>query len=200
LQRRRPEHDAPAIPDDYADPDADGSHDPGLAGHHHPNAHVRWDVSSGLRLNVPAQLRIRVASGLQRRRRSRDDRAAPRRAGAPLRPCRDDISARLQMSEPPFKGGDSPRTSWSMGRPVSGGSKTHATLRCTGTFSVLICSAPGRAELRICLALSEAWRCGFQHRPQVVAEASDVYIGDSTIVLRNLCNFVFMITQGICPY
>jgi hypothetical protein len=110
LQRRRPEHDAPAIPDDdYADPDADGSHDPDLAGHHHPNPHVRWDVSSGLRLNVPAQLRIHVASGLQRRRRSRDDSAGPRRAGAPLRPCRDDISARLQMSEPPFKGGDSPR-------------------------------------------------------------------------------------------
>jgi hypothetical protein len=99
LQWRRPEHDAPAIHDDADRPD-----DPDLAGHHHPDhrsPHVRRHVSSGLRLNAPSQLRINVASGLQRRRHRQHDSAGQHRAGVPLRPSRHDISAHLQMTEPP---------------------------------------------------------------------------------------------------
>jgi hypothetical protein len=129
LQWRRPEHDAPAIHDDADRPD-----DPDLAGHHHPDhrsPHVRRHVSSGLRLNAPSQLRINVASGLQRRRHRQHDSAGQHRAGVPLRPSRHDISAHLQMTEPPLKDGSCTQqyfseVSWCA--PVRGGKKTHAML------------------------------------------------------------------------
>ncbi|GJM93812.1 hypothetical protein PR202_ga10401 [Eleusine coracana subsp. coracana] len=136
------------------DPDADGPHDPDLAGHHHPdhrNPHVRRDVSSRLRFDVPSQLRIKLASGLQRRRRRHHDRAGQRRAGTPLRPSSHDISAHLQMRQP-FEDGNS--TQQFHGARSWWQKDTHA--KSWAPMFRALCPAPGRAELRICLALSEA--------------------------------------------
>lgn len=153
-QRRRTEHDAPAIPDDHA---ADSPHhpdDPDDADNagHHPGLRI---VPTGLRLNVPSRsrLRINVSAGLQRRRRRRDDGAAGQcgGAGASVRPHRGSVAARLQMralhravsvSVETLHGG-APRTWWLKRRK---GASPRTDLRWCAS-----CPAPGRAESSLSL-------------------------------------------------
>ena len=95
-RRRRSDRDAPAVPDDPAadrPDDPDDADDTDDAGHWHPRLRI---VPTRLRLGVPSRLRIDVSPGLQRRRRRRDDDGAGY-GGAPVRPGRDDIAARLQL-------------------------------------------------------------------------------------------------------